>query len=149
MKILDFFFNQTEGRKLFIFCVSIIAMLQLFGFTLSSSYCGFLSEIFLLNFHISTYRIIVRFLRFNLNVGAEGRSIVRVIAAVDAATSGWVGVSVDVFVGDLTLLEVRRRRVFGVVLQHLDGDATVQFVLKFGKEFQYFRSIFVKALNLQ
>lgn len=87
----------------------------------------------LVTFHIATYRVIVRLLRFNLNVGSERCAIVGVISAVDATARSAkrrICVTINVFTRGLTLLEIRRRCVFSVVFQHLNRHATVDFVLK-------------------
>jgi hypothetical protein len=96
----------------------------------------------ILVFHISTHRIIIGLFSFDLDVGAEGRAVVGVVATVDATTGGGIGVAIDVLAGGLSLLEVRGGGVFGVVLQHLDGDAAVDLVLKTESqlEFEGFRS---------
>lgn len=54
----------------------------------------------------------------------------RVVAAVDSAARCGIGVAINVLAGGLTLLKVGGRRVFRVVLEHLDGHTAVDFVLK-------------------
>lgn len=84
-------------------------------------------------FYVSTHRVIVGLFRFNLNVSSEWRSIMRIVAAVDSTAGSaqcGVRVTINVFTSRLALLEVCRRRVFGVILEHLDRHSTVNLVLK-------------------